>query len=501
MDSPNPRFHVVFIPLMAQGHMIPMFDMARDFAQRGAISTLYTTPLNAARFRASVHQSRLLGLPIELVEVEFPCEEVGLPAGCENLDLLPSPDLLRRFYDGIARLERPIERRIRGHEVPPSCIVSDKFIFWSSEIARRLGVPRFVFHGMSCFSLLSAHNISKFGAHRSVSSDWEPFEVPAMPRRFNITRAQLPGSLVPRPGFDEYRRKIQASEVAAHGVVVNSFDALEHGCVEAYAKALGKPVLCVGPVSLCNKNEADRFGRGNRSSAEAEACLEWLNKKSPRSVIYACLGSLCRLLPSQLMELGKGLAESNQSFIWVIKKNEDGQSAELERLLAEDNFEERVRGRGLVIRGWAPQVAILSHRAIAGFLTHCGWNSTIEGVSAGVPLITWPLFSEQFLNEAHAVDILEIGIRVGVKAPARWGEEETTGVMVKKDDVTRVVKALVSEDEEGKQRRERAAEVGRLARRAMEEGGSSYENVSKFFEFIQGHTLQLPHHPAMISSI
>ncbi|KAI3442909.1 Glycosyltransferase [Psidium guajava] len=482
MSSLLQPVHIVFIPLLAQGHMIPMVDMARIFASRGAVATIYTTPVNAHRFRTTVNQSGKLGMLIRLVEIPFPCEEVGLPVGYENLDILPSPDLLNKFYDALGKLQEPIEKHLREQTPAPSCIISDKYIFWSSETAQRFGVPRFVFHALSCFSMLTAHNAKHFSCSDSITSDLEPFELPGMPKEFKITKAQLPGNSVRRQDFDIFRGKIQEAEMAAQGVVFNSFDEVEHGCIEAYQKAIGKRVWCVGPVSLCNKDESDMFQRGNKASSDADKCMAWLDSMKPRSVIYACLGSLCRLVPSQLMELGRGLGASRQPFVWVIKRGEG--DSELEKLLEEERFEEMVKGRGMVIRGWAPQVAMLSHRAIGGFLTHCGWNSTLEGVCSALPMITWPLFSEQFVNEALVVDILKIGVRVGVKVPVRWGQERKVGIMVKEDEIVRAINALVSEEEEGEERRKRAAELGEKARKAMQEGESSHSNVSRVLQYI-----------------
>ncbi|KAK3445473.1 hypothetical protein EUGRSUZ_A01605 [Eucalyptus grandis] len=488
MSLPSQSVHIVFIPLLAQGHMIPLVDMARIFASGGAVATIYTTPVNARRFRTTVDRCGELGMPIQLVEIPFPCEEVGLPIGYENLDILPSPELLAKFYNAMGKLQEPIEKHLREQTTAPSCIISDKYIFWSSETAQRFGVPRFVFHATCCFSVLSAHNVKHSKCSDLITSDMEPFEVPGMPKGFKITKAQLPGTTVRQQDFEVFRGKIQEAEMAAQGVVLNSFAELEHGCIEAYQKAIGKRVWCVGPVSLCNKDESDMFQRGKEASSDAEKCMAWLDSMKPQSVIYACLGSLCRLAPSQLMELGKGLVASQQPFVWVIKRGEG--DSELENWLMEERFEERVKERGTVIRGWAPQVAILSHRAIGGFLTHCGWNSALEGVCSGLPMITWPLFSEQFANEALLVDILKIGVRVGTKVPMRWGEETKVGILVREDEIARAIDALVSEDEEGEERRKRAAELGEKARQATQEGGSSHSDVSRVLQYIMAGPTQ-----------
>lgn len=486
MASMASQPHFVLIPLMAQGHMIPVIDMARLIAAHGVIVSLITTPHNASRFQKVIIRAReSAGLSINLVQIPFPCQEVGLPIGYENLDTLPSRDLLQKFYLALARLQQPLETILEKATPPPTCIISDKCLSWTSKTAQRFNIPRIVFHGMSCFSLLSAHNVRLHNAHLSVSSDSEPFVVPGMPRKFQVTRAQLPGSFVSLPDLDDVRNKMQEAESTAYGVVVNSFQELEHGCPEAYAKAIKKKIWCIGPVSLCNKENLDKFERGNKASIDEKQCLEWLDSQKPRSVIYACLGSLCRLEPSQLIELGLGLEASKKPFIWVAKTGE--KASELEAWFVKEKFEERIKGRGMLIKGWAPQVLILSHPAIGGFLTHCGWNSTIEGVCAGVPMITWPLFSEQFFNEKLIVEILRIGVRVGVEVPVRWGEEEKVGVLVKKEEVEMAVNELMDGGEEGQKRRKRASELAERASKSMEFGGSSHLNLSFLIQDVIKH--------------
>ncbi|XP_050143828.1 UDP-glycosyltransferase 73D1-like [Malus sylvestris] len=480
--------HFVLIPLMAQGHMIPMVDMARLIAERGVMVSLVTTPNNASRFDTTISRARESELPIVLVEIPFPCQAVGLPIGCENLDTLPSRDLLRKFYKALSLLQEPVEKYLREHNLHPSCIISDKALSWTSKTAQKFNVPRIVFHGMCCFSLLSSHNVKACNAHNSVTSDSEPFVVPGLPQRIEITKAQLPGEFVTLPDLNDFRDKIQEAELTSYGVVVNSCDELEHGCAEELSKVLGKKLWCIGPVSLCNKSNLDRFSRGNKPLIDQRQCLEWLELMKPRSVIYACLGSLCRLVPAQLIELALGLEASGWPFIWVVKTSE--KYLELEKWLVEERFEERIKGRGLLIKGWAPQVLILSNPAIGGFLTHCGWNSTIEGACSGVPMITWPLFAEQFFNEKMIVEVLRIGVRVGVEVPVRWGDEEKVGVLVKKGGVKQAIESLMDESEEGKKRRTRAREVGEMSRRAMEEGGSSHSNMSYLIQNVMEESTQ-----------
>ncbi|XP_014495013.1 UDP-glycosyltransferase 73D1 [Vigna radiata var. radiata] len=483
MALPLKQPHFVLVPLLAQGHMIPMVDIARILAERGVIITLISTPNNASRMGQTVVRAAKSGLPIQLLQVPFPCQKVGLPLGCENLDALPSKNLLRNFYIGLDMMQEPVEEYLQNHPSPPSCIISDKCLSWTSVTAKKFNIPRLVFHGMSCFSLLSSYNIKLYNSHLSCSSDAEPFLIPGLPQRIEITKAQLPGAFFSLPDLDDFRHKMLEAEMSASGVVVNSFEELEHGCVKEYEKALNKRVWCIGPVSLSNKDSLDKFERGNKPSIEEKQCLEWLNSKEPRSVVYACLGSLCRLVTSQLIEIALGLEASSQPFIWVVKTAGEN-ITEVNNWLENEKFDERVRGRGLVIKGWAPQTLILSHPSVGAFLTHCGWNSTIEGVSSGLPMITWPLFAEQFLNEKFIVQVLKIGVRMGVEVPVRWGDEEKVGAMVKKTRITEAIEMCMAGGGDGENRRNRAIELGKMARNAMAEEGSSHFNLSCLIEDI-----------------
>ncbi|EAZ22169.1 hypothetical protein OsJ_05832 [Oryza sativa Japonica Group] len=223
--------------------------------------------------------------------------------------------------------------------------------------------------------------------------------------------------------------------------------------------------------------------RGNTPDVAQSAITTWLDAMDTDSVIYVNFGSLARKVPKYLFEVGHGLEDSGKPFIWVVKVSEVATPEVQEWLSA---LEARVAARGLVVRGWAPQLAILSHRAVGGFVTHCGWNSMLESIAHGVPVVTWPHFSDQFLNERLAVDVLGVGVPVGVTAPVLlFGDE---AMAVTRGDVARAVSKLMDSGEaESDERRRKAKEYGEKARRAMEKGGSSYESLT---QLIHSFTLQ-----------
>lgn len=388
------------------------------------------------------------------------------------MDRTPSPDKATKFFRASNMLQQPLEKWLQGLESLPSCIISDVCLPWTSILALKFSVSRVVFHTVSCFTLLCSHNID----HHKVfderdKSDFEPVLVPDLPDRIEITKAQLP--CFGNQSLDDSKKvlkQFKEAEASAMAVVVNSFQELEPAYVKAYQKFVNN-LWCIGPLCLYNKTTR------SEASIDDHESLNWLDSQKPNSVIYVCFGSLCHICDQQLMELGLGLETSNCPFIWVIKKG--SYTAELDKWFKEQNFEERVKGRGLKIRGWAPQVQILSKPAIGGFITHCGWNSTLEAIITGLPLITWPMSSEQFYNEKLIVQVVKIGVKIGVEKPMKAPE-----VLVKKEDVRKAIKQVIDGGEEGEEKKKRAKKLGEMAKMAVENGGSSSSNLTSLIHLV-----------------
>ncbi|XP_009800394.1 UDP-glycosyltransferase 73C4-like [Nicotiana tabacum] len=471
--------HFVLFPFMAQGHTIPMIDIARLLAQRGVKITILTTHLNATRFKTVVDRAIESGLKIQVIHLYFPSLESGLPEGCENFDMLPSMDLGLNFFDATKKLQPQVEDLLQELNPSPNCLISDMCFPWTTNVAQKFNIPRIVFHGMCCFSLLCLHNLSGWKELEKIESDKEYFQVPGLHDKIELNIVQLASIVRPRDSYwKELGDQIRKAEDEAYGIVVNSFEDLEQEYVMGLKKAKDKKIWTIGPVSLCNIEKQDKAERGNKASIEEHQCLKWLDSWEENSVLFVCLGSLSRLPTQQMIELGIGLESSRRPFIWVVRH----MSHEFQKWLVEENFEERVKGQGLLIHGWAPQVLILSHASVGGFLTHCGWNSSLEGITAGMPMITWPMFAEQFCNERLIVNVLKTGVRAGIENPVMFGEEEKVGAQVSKDDIKKVIEEVFGEEEEAEMRRKRAKKLGEMAKRAVEEGGSSYFNLTQLIQ-------------------
>ncbi|OAY82924.1 UDP-glycosyltransferase 73C1 [Ananas comosus] len=475
--------HFVLVPLAAQGHMIPMVDMARLLAERGVRVTLITTPVNAARIRPIIDQVSRSNLPVEFVELRFPCAEFGLPEGSENIDLLSTLEHYKAFFDAMKLLKEPLEALLRSQHRRPDCMIADMCNGWTKDVARRLGIPRLLFHGPSCFYILCAYNMAQHRVYDRVTDEFEPVVVPDVPVEVVTNKAESPG-FFNWAGWEDLRDEVVEAESTADGVVINTFYDLEPSFVDCYEKIMQKKVWTVGPLCLYSKDVDSKAARGNKAAVDHRDVTTWLDSKGASSVFYVSFGSLVCTRPMQLIEIGKGLLEcaDHRSFIWVVKEAEI--VPEVEKWLLEEHFAERTKERGLLIKGWAPQTVILSHPAIGGFLTHCGWNSTLEAISAGVPMLTWPHFADQFLNEKLVVDVLKIGRSLDVKVPRTHVTDDST-LLVTKEKLRKAVSELM-EGEEGEEMRRRAKALAEKAKKAMEEGGSSYRNMDDMIECMAG---------------
>ncbi|XP_055808977.1 UDP-glycosyltransferase 73C4-like [Solanum dulcamara] len=488
MDVPTVQPHFVLFPFMAQGHTIPMIDIARLLAQRGVIITILTTQLNANRFKKVVDRAIETGLKIQVVHLYFPSLEAGLPEGCENFDMLPSMDFGVKFFDATKRLQPQVEEMLQQLKPSPNCLISDMCLPWTTNVAHKFNIPRIVFHGMCCFSLLCLHNLRNWEELKKIESDTEYFQVPGLFDKIELSKTQLGNAMKPRnEDWKEISDQIKKAEEEAYGIVVNSFEDLEQEYVKGLMNAKGKKIWTIGPVSLCNKEKQDKAERGDKAAIDEHQCLNWLDSWEQHSVLFVCLGSLSRLSTSQMVELALGIESSRRPFIWVVRHMSD----EFKKWLVEENFEERVKGQGLLIHGWAPQVLILSHPSIGAFLTHCGWNSSLEGISAGVVMITWPMFAEQFCNEKLIVNVLKTGVRSGIEKQVMFGEEEKLGSQVSKDDIKMVIEEVMGKEMEAEMRRKRAKQLGEKASRAVEEEGSSHLNLTQLIQDVTDQAIFL----------
>ncbi|KAJ1421238.1 UDP-glycosyltransferase family, conserved site [Sesbania bispinosa] len=247
----------------------------------------------------------------------------------------------------------------------------------------------------------------------------------------------------------------------ADGILFNSFLEMESSTIRALA-AEGNDKIRFYPVGPITQ-------KMSRNDADKSECLKWLDNQPPCSVLYVSFGSGGTLSQRQINELALGLELSGQRFLWVLRPPSDSVSAAYLEATKQDplqflpsGFLERTKEQGLVVPLWAPQVQILSHNSVGGFLSHCGWNSVLESIQEGVPIIAWPLFAEQRMNAVMLTDGLKVALR------PKFNEDG----IVEKEEIAKVIKCLM-EGEEGKGMHNRMKNLKVSAANALKDGSST----------------------------
>nr|KYP47420.1 Anthocyanin 3'-O-beta-glucosyltransferase [Cajanus cajan] len=459
------QLNVIFLPYLTPGHMIPMVDTARLFSKHGVSVTIITTPANASTFQKAIDTDFSCGYNIRTQVIPLPAAQVGLPDGIESLKDCTSQEMIDKITHGISLLKDQIE--LLFQDLKPDCIVTDMFYPWTVESAAKLGIPRLHYYVSSYFSSCANLSIRKHKPHERLHSDSHKFIIPGFPHAIEMTPLQLPEWERSKSFLTGYFDAIFESEKRSYGAVYNNFHEMEGDYEQLYRSTVGIKSWSLGPISTwVNREHRD------------DELLNWLNSKEKESVLYVSFGSLVRLPHAQLVELAHGLEHSGHSFIWVIRKN-DGTENEFSFL---HEFEQKMREshKGYIVWNWAPQLQILEHPATGGIVTQCGWNSILESVCARLPMITWPIFAEQFYNERLVVDVLKIGVPVGVKENKLWGRMGENAIVGRKE-IAKAVKQFMGKEERSEMKM-RARKLGDVAKKSIEEGGSSYNNLMQLLD-------------------
>ena len=247
----------------------------------------------------------------------------------------------------------------------------------------------------------------------------------------------------------------------ASAVILNTFDPFEQDVLDALSTLKLPRIYTVGPLLLLADQIKDEQLKsiGSNLWKEPPGSVEWLNSKEPNSIVYVNFGSITVMTPQQLIEFAWGLANSEKPFLWIIRPDlVVGDSAVLP-----PEFLTKTKDRGM-LASWCPQEEILKHPSIGGFLTHSGWNSTLDTVCGGVPVISWPFFAEQQTNCRYSC--------------TEWGIGMEIDNDVKRDDVEKLVRELI-EGDRGKEMKRKVMEWKIKAEEAVKPGGSSYQNLDK----------------------
>ncbi|KAK6143692.1 hypothetical protein DH2020_024040 [Rehmannia glutinosa] len=469
-DENKNKPHAVFIPYPAQGHVNPMFKLAKLLHHNGFYITFVNTEYNHRRLLKSRGTSAIDGLP----EFRFATIPDGLPPS--NADA--TQDILSLCASTTTNCLEPfcvLLSELNSSGGPPvSCIVSDVAMNFTLTAAERFGLPEFLFCTTSACGFLGyAHY------RRLVEEGYIPLKDMSQ-----LTNGYLETIIDWVPGMKDIRLKNFPSQIRttdpgdfmlkfiiqlvddiprAKALIINTFDALEHDVLVDLSSMFPR-IYTVGPLHLMANHIHDERLNAISSSfwKEESECIKWLDEKEPQSVVYVNFGSITVVTAQQLTEFAWGLANSKRPFLWINRPDIIvGESAMLPR-----EFLTETKDRSMMI-SWCPQEQVLNHPAIGGFLMHSGWNSTIESIVDGVPMICWPFFADQQINCRFSCVEWEIGMEIDHN--------------VKRDEVELMVRKLM-DGEKGKKMKETVLEWKGKAEEATKRGGSSYLNLDKLFK-------------------
>ncbi|KAG4153547.1 hypothetical protein ERO13_D04G189701v2 [Gossypium hirsutum] len=409
---PNPHPHILVFPYPAQGHMLALLNLTHQLALRGLTITILVTPKNLP-FLSPLLSSHP---PITPLVFPFPSHPL-IPPGVEHVkDLGNSGNL--PIMVALGKLHDPLVEWFDSHSEPPVAIVSDFFIGWTQCLATRLQIPRLTFYSSGAFVALKSLSEIEFGNLPGSPA----FKQEHLPSLFKLYK-----TIGSRFGDDQGWTYLEAEYVQWLKTHVGH-----------------NRVFSVGPLSSVSEMN--------------DQVLTWLDRCPDGSVVYVCFGSQKLLRKEQMEALANGLEKSATRFIWVVKSGTTQQQVEGFGVVPY-GFEQRTAGQGLV----------LNHKAVGGFLSHCGWNSVLEGIVSGVMILAGPMEADQFLNARLLVDNIGVGVR----------ECEGADSVPDSDELGRAIAEFMTE---GGGMKAKAKDLKEKALAAVSHGESSMKDLDRFVE-------------------
>ncbi|XVF01562.1 hypothetical protein REPUB_Repub04eG0099900 [Reevesia pubescens] len=469
------KHHAVCVPFPAQGHITPMLKLAKLLHYKGFYITFVNTEYNHKRLLRSRGPNSLDGLPnfcFETIPDGLPPSDVDATQDITSLCVSVAENCIEPFRDLLSKLNDSA-----SSNVPQvTCVVSDTGMGFANQVATEFGItdvgfcPTSAFASL-CYALLPRlveEGLTPVTDASGTTKEYLDKVIDWIPGVKSIRFRDLP-SFVRTTNPDDcmlhfFLRELRAF-FDASVLVINTFDSLEHDVLETVSDIL-PPIYTIGPLNL----HVDQV-RGDKLKiiasnlwTEQTECINWLDSKKTNSVVYVNFGCVAVLTPDQLIEFAWGLANSKQLFLWIIRPdNVLGKELNLP-----PEFVSEIEGRGM-LASWCPQQEVLKHPSIGGFLSHMGWNSTIESISSGVPMICRPFLADQ--------------LSISRFACVEWGIGMEIDDNVKRDQVEMLVRELM-EGEKGVELKAKTMEWKKKAEEAVKPGGSTLKNLELLVDFI-----------------
>ncbi|KAL9294075.1 UDP-glycosyltransferase 76E3 [Arabidopsis thaliana] len=445
MEKRVEKRRIVLVPLPLLGHFTPMMQLGQALILKGFSIIVPQGEFNRVNSSQKFPGFQFITIPDSELEANGP---VGSLTQLNKIMEASFKDCIRQLL------------KQQGNDI--ACIIYDEFMYFCGAVAEELKLPNFIFSTQTATHKVCCNVLSKLNAKKYLI-DMEAHDVQNKvvenmhPLRYKDLPTATFGELEP---FLELCRDV-VNKRTASAVIINTVTCLESSSLTRLQQELQIPVYPLGPLHITASSTGFSVLQEDRS------CVEWLNKQKPRSVIYISLGSMVLMETKEMLEMAWGMLNSNQPFLWVIRPGSVSGSEGIESLPEE--VSKMVLEKGYIVK-WAPQIEVLGHPSVGGFWSHCGWNSTLESIVEGVPMICRPYQGEQMLNAIYLESVWRIGIQVG-------GELE-------RGAVERAVKRLIV-DKEGASMRERTLVLKEKLKASIRGGGSSYNVLDELVKHLK----------------
>ncbi|CAN4109138.1 unnamed protein product [Withania somnifera] len=451
---------VVVVPLPAEGHLNQLLHLSR-------LITSYNMPVHYVGETTHILQARLHVHGCDHVTAknlyfhEFPTPPFGNSPPNPNASTKFPNHLIRSFYATIhLQPVCSLVRHLLGANHRRVIVIYDSLMTW-------------VVQDVPAIPNAKCYRFNSISAFWTFSSIWETKGKPFQDGTeiFDDDISSIENCATPEV-WELWNKQQSLEGKISSGELFNSSRVIEGLYLDLVAKELnGLNIWAIGPFNPLLLTEQ------NKESNTRHQSLDWLDKQEPDSVIYVSFGTTTSLSNEEIKELAIGLEKSMQKFIWVLRDADKGDvfKGEERRARLPEGHEERLKGRGIIVRDWAPQLEILAHPSTGGFMSHCGWNSCMESISMGVPIAAWPMHSDQPMNSQLVTKFLKIGLNV-----RHWA---CRNELVTSEIVENAVRTLMTSPE-GDEMRKRASELSVSIKQSVMDGRGNGMEMDSFIEHI-----------------
>ncbi|KAK2641425.1 hypothetical protein Ddye_023188 [Dipteronia dyeriana] len=479
------KAELIFIPLPGTSHLLPILELAKrliDRDDRISIAVLLIKlpfggnhAINTKSHTADTNSRiRFIDVP----QVDPPPMQL----------LMTSPETYFSLFTdkNTPHVRKIVEDIVSSHShsdsndsVRVTGLVIDVGFLRMMDVAIQLALPCYIFFASNIgnLSLMSYLSTRHADADQISTVEFQSFldsELVTLPGFVN----PVPVSVMPSGFFnkDGYTIFVQVAHRLknVNGIIVNTFSELESYALNSFSRGGSNPPLyTVGPLLDLQVHQAN-----HDNSDKSQKILKWLDDQPESSVVFLCFGMGGTFGPEQVKEIATGLEKSEYRFLWTLRVSDLHQSTDSDDGYDPDlfpgGFLERIGGRGMICR-WAPQVKVLQHKAIGGFVSHCGWNSILESLCCGVPIVTWPLYAEQKFNAFMMAK--ELGLAAAIES----GSGKDNGGLMAAEEIAKAVRNVMDGDQRDEIRK-KTMEMAEISRKSLMEGGSSFVSIGKFID-------------------